>query len=330
MKITSSKIRIFVLLTVFAGALFLYADVSHAFWLWTPQDKKLINPKFVVKDTPEEQYDLAMKFYHDHEFQRAGEEFVRLCVHYKDSDLAPDAQYYAGRAYEEIGKYYTAFQNYQKTIDNYPYTKRQDEIISRQFNIAKIFQNQENPKFMEFELSLATEKAVEVYKKVIDNSPFGSLADQALMNMAECDRRMKKYTDAMEAYEKVINDHPDSTFVAEARYQLAYTRYEASLNPEYDQESTDEALKQFKQIQRSTAVPAVAQETNKLMDALRERKAESMNKIAQFYEKQGRSDSAVIYYQQIVTNYSGTKAAAAAQKRIDELSKKGSKKWGIF
>lgn len=330
MRTAFAKNRILISLTAVAVFLVLSTEASHAFWMWTPKDKKIINPKFIVKDTPEEQYNWAMKFYQERDLQRAAEEFVRLCSYYPDSDLAPDSQYYAGRAYEEMGKYYAAFQNYQKTIENYPYIKRLDEINEREYNIANIFQSQQSPKFLEFELSLSLDKAVEVYKKVADNSPFGVYADQATMKAAECYRRMKKYNEAMEAYERIINDHPESKFVTEAKYQLAYTRYEASLNPEYDQESTDEALKQFKQIQQTTSVPSVAQETNKLVDALKEKKAESMMKIAQFYERAGRNDSAVIYYQQVIGGYPDTKAAAAARKRIDELSKKGKKKWGIW
>lgn len=322
MKNRSAKNSVFIAFTAFLGLLLLSADVAHAFWLWTPQNKKLINAKYVVKDTPEEQYNWAMKFYEERDLQRAADEFVRLCSFFPDSDIAPESQYYAGRSFEEMGKYYAAFQNYQKTMDNYPYTKRQDEIIEREYNIANIFQSQQGAKFMEFELSLSLDKAVEVYKKVVDNAPFGEYADQALMKMAECYRRMKKYSEAITSYEKIINDHPDSKFVTEAKYQLAYTRYEASLNPEYDQESTDQAIKQFKQIKEGTAVPSVAQETGKLVDALMEKKAESMVKIAQFYEKQGRWESALIYYKSVTGQYGGTKAAAYAEKRVQELSKR--------
>ncbi|MDD3089915.1 MAG: outer membrane protein assembly factor BamD [Candidatus Omnitrophica bacterium] len=303
---------------------------AHAFWIWTPKDKKIVNAKHVVKDTPEEQYNWAMKFYQEHEFQKAADEFNRMTSYFPDSHFSPDAQYYAGRSLEEIAKYYAAFQNYQKTIDNYPYTKRLDEIIERQFNIANSLENQKNPKFMEFELALSLEKAVEVYSKVVDNSPFGPYAEKALMNMADCYRRMQKYNDAMSAYEKIINDHPESPLVAEAKYQLAYTRYESSLNPEYDQESTDEALRQFKQLQASTPVPKVAEEANKVLTELKEKKADSMLKVAQFYERQGKKDSALIYYRRITEKYYNTKAADISEKRIEELTSKKGKKWGIF
>jgi len=94
----------------------LCANTSLAFWIWTPKQKTFINPKFAVKDTPKEQYDWAMRFYKMSDFEHAAEEFVRLVDHYPDSDLAPEAQYYAGRSYEELGKYYFAFQAYQKVI----------------------------------------------------------------------------------------------------------------------------------------------------------------------------------------------------------------------
>ena len=317
-----AKNRIFIILTVLLAGALLYADVAHAFWLWTPKDKKFINAKFVVKDTPEEQYNWAMSFFEKHDFQRAADEFSRLASYYPDSDLSPEGQYYAGRSYEELGKYYAAFQSYQKTVDNYPYTRRLDEIIMRQYNIANTFQAQASPKIMEFELALSLDKAVEVYNKVVDNSPFGPYADKALMKMADCYRRMKKYNEAIRSYEKVIKDHPESGFVAEAKYQLAYTRYEASLSPEYDQESTDAALQEFKKIQQTTAMPALAHEAGKVLDELKEKKADSMLKIAQFYEKAGKRESAMIYYKNITSKYAGTKSAELAAKRMEQLSKR--------
>ena len=36
---------------------------SYAFWIWTPKSNKFVNPKHVAKDTPEEQYEWAMKFF---------------------------------------------------------------------------------------------------------------------------------------------------------------------------------------------------------------------------------------------------------------------------
>ena len=306
---------------LFVAALFLAND-SHAFWLWMPKEKGIINPKFAVKDTPQEQFDWAMRFYRQGDFKRAAEEFSRLTRYYPDSDLAPEAQYYAGRADEEEAKYYFAFQNYQKTLDNYPYTKRMEEIIQREYNIANIFRIMQSPKLMELELSLSLERAVIIYQKVVDNSPFGEYADNSLFEMADCYRRMYKYDEAIDTYEKLVNDYPDSKLVPEAKYQMAYTKYEASLNPEYTQESTEAAMEAFDRISQTTAVPAVAKEAEKVLDALKNKKAASEVKIAEFYEKQGKYKSALVYYEEIVGKFPETDSAKLAEERIKRIKKR--------
>ncbi|MFH1837118.1 MAG: outer membrane protein assembly factor BamD [Candidatus Omnitrophota bacterium] len=302
--------------------LVLCAEYSYAFWIWTPGSKTMINPKFAVKDTPQEQYDWAMRFFKQNDFKRAADEFVRLTEYYPESDLSPEAQYYAGRSYEELAKYYFAFQNYQKTVDNYPYTNRMDEIIEREYRIANIFQTKEVPKLMDLELSEALDRAVEVYKKVIENSPFGKYADKAAFKMAECYKRMRKYKEAIESYGKIVKDYPESSLVSEAKYQQASTRYEASLDPEYDQESTEEALEEFKNISKTSLVPGIAEEADRVIEELKSRKADSMLKIAEFYDKQKKYKGAIMYYKDIQAKFPGTEAANHAKDRIIQLKEK--------
>ena len=299
-----------------------FAGNSYAFWIWTPKSKTMINPKFAVKDTPREQYDLAMRFFKQKDFKRAADEFSRLTAYYPDSDLAPESQYYAGRAYEEQAKYYYAFQNYQKTLDHYPYTRRMEEIIKREYNIANIFQEKETPKLMILELSVYLDRAATIYAKIVENAPFGEYADKSLYNMAECYRRMLKYKEAVESYERIINDYPDSKLVPEARYQLAYTKYEASLSPEYDQGSTEQALEDFQRISKSTPVPAIAKEAQDVLKKLRERKAESDFRVAEFYEKRKKYRSALIYYTDVVEKFPNTEAARLSEERIEIIKKR--------
>jgi outer membrane protein assembly factor BamD len=312
----------FLILFIIFASLILFANTSFAFWVWTPKNKTFVDPKVAAKDTPQEQFDWAMHFYKKQDFKRAAEEFVRLTKQYKDSDLAPESQYYAGRSYEELGKYWFAYENYQKTVDNYPFTKRLDEIVEREYNIANIFQTKDTPKLMDLELSMALERSVTIYQKVVDNLPFGKYADKALYKMAESYRRLYKYNEAMEAYERIINDYPNSPLVPESKYQLAFTVYEASRDPDYDQEHTDEAIKKFEKIAESTAIPAIAEEADKAMEHLKNRKADSLLKIADFYEKRKKYASALFYCKDIARQYPETEAAKVAELRIEYLKLK--------
>ena len=302
-----------------------FTSTSFAFWIWTPKDKKFQNPKWAAKDSPQEQFHWAMELYKKKDFQRAAEEFEKVTKEYKDSMEAPEAQYYAGRSYEELGKYWFAYENYQRMIDNYPYTKRLDEVVEREYNLANTFQNMESPKLMELELSLSLERSVTIYGKVVENMPFGPYADKALYKTAESYRRLFKYNEAMDAYEKLINDYPDSKLVQEAKYQLAYTIYEASRDPEYDQEHTEEALKKFENIIKTTPIPAIAEEADKALIHLKNKKAESLLKVAEFYEKRGKYTSALFYCRDIVDEYPETEAAKIADLKIEYLQLKAKK-----
>ena len=146
----------------------------------------------------------------------------------------------------------------------------------------------------------------------MDNSPFGPYADKALFQVAVSARKLHRYSVAIEAYERIITDLPESKLVPEARYQLAYTRYEASLSPEYDQDSTDRALKEFKQISENTPIPSVSKEAEAVLDELREKKAASMMQIAEFYERRGKAQSAILYYKDIIGKFPKTKTADIA------------------
>lgn len=300
-------------------SLLMLESTAGAFWIFTPKDKKFVNPKYAVKDTPEEQFQWAMNFYEQGDFKRASEEFTRLTESYKDSDVAPEAQYYAARAYEEQGRYWFAYQNYKKTIDNYPYTKRMDEIIERLYTLAGTVEASETAKVMGVELSESMERSAEMYKAIVDASPFSVYADKSLFRMGDVYRRMRKYDDAIKSYARIIEDYPESPLVPESRYQLAFTRYEASLDPEYDQETTEKALKEFKEIAATTPVPAIADEADKVLAELRARKADSTIKIAEFYEKQGRYTSAIMYYDSVRGKFSGTSAAELADERIKKI-----------
>lgn len=313
-------------LIILAVSFLFFAETSSAFWLWSPKDSTFENPKYATKDTPEEQYDWAMSFFDNKEFERSAEEFLRLTSTFRDSDYAPEAQYYAGRSYEEAGKYWFAYENYQKTVEKYPYTRRMDEIIEREFNIANIFQSKENPKVMDLELDMSLEKAVTIYRKIVETSAFGVYADKSLYKMAECYRRLRKYGEAIDAYDKLITDYPTSDLAGDAKYQLASTTYEASLDPEYDQESTDKALQKFEKISQTTAVPTLATEAEKAIGVLRGKKADSLIKVAEFYEKQGKPGSALIYYKDVAKQFPDTNAAKKAGEKIEALEKRGTKK----
>ena len=307
--------------------LVLLPHYTFAYWIWTPRTNKWVNPRFVVKDTPEEQMDWAMSFKNAGEYTKAITEFEKLVKNYPNSVHAPSAQYYIGRAYESIDDYYEAFLAYQKTIDKYPYNERVDEIIERQYKIGSAFVDGQKAKIMGMKILPAMDKAVEVLTKVVQNSPYGRYADLAQFKIGEAYKNEGFYEEAVLAYQKLIDDYPKSPLAEDAKYQIALSTYYVSRDPSYDQEFTDKAIEEYKDLIEKTSDLELNKEARDALKRLREKKAESTFATAEFYEKNGHPQSAIVYYKDIVENYGDTVIAAKALERATKLEK-GAKNGG--
>ncbi|MBN1872470.1 MAG: outer membrane protein assembly factor BamD [Candidatus Omnitrophica bacterium] len=318
-KIRANIFLLSALLTVFILA---QGITVYAYWVWTPKTGKWVNPKYAVKGTPDEQMEWALKFYKSEEYKRAVSEFEKLIENYPNSIQAPIAQYYIGLSYEAMEEFYKAFLAYQKSIDKYPYNERFTETIERQYNIGNIFLDGQKAKIMGMKILPALDKAVEILSKVVENEPFGKYADLAQFKVGEAHLKQEFYEDAMIAFQKLIDDYPSSELVEDAKYNIALCTYYVSRDPYYDQNFTDKAIDEYKELIKKTSDTAVHKEANETLTKLREKKAKSAFETAKFYERTKHYRSAIIYYQEIIDNYGDTAVAEEAKAKISDLEGK--------
>ena len=310
--------RFFVLLILVIFALSSHPTAS-AFWLWTPGEKKLENPKYAVKDTPEEQLAWAMKFFQEKDYKRAAEEFMRLAAAFKNSDLAPEAQYYAGLSYEMGKRHYQAFKNYQKTVDLYPFTQRVDEIIEKEYKLGEFFFEKSRGNLMGMDLMMDLDWAVEIFTKVRENAPFGPYADKAQYMIGECYKKAQQYTEAIPAFKRLMDEYPSSYLYDYAQYELAQCTYLASRSPEYDQNLTDEAIREFSKFAATGTDSDITEIAEDTLLMLKEKKAQSILKTALFYQKQKRYKSAAIYFNEVIKEFPGTDTSKEAYLYLENI-----------
>ena len=314
-------------LFVIAAALCLFAaaPAAHAYWIWTPQTGTWINPKWAVKDTPQQQFDWAMKFYNSKDYKKAAEEFIRLVRFYPQAELAAEAQYYAGRSYEGIEEYEQAFNAYQKAIETYPFSKRIEEMTELQYGIANRFYAGEKVRLWGIPTFPSVYKAIEMYQKIVDNAPYGKFSDQALFKIGECYKKGGDFQQARLAFQKLIDEHPESKLAEEANFQVGLCASKATLKPSYDQSVTDDALKEIEDFSKRHPESKLTSEADKMHESLREKKAESDYNIADFYWRQGQYESAEVYYRNIADNLSDTSFAKKAEARLKIIEKRKKK-----
>src|SRR3989338_2919490 len=166
---------------------------AEAFWVWSPDLGKWINPKKTAKDTPEDQMAFAMEFYKQGNWDRAIEEFEKQPAVFPPSRLAAEGVYYTGLGWEEKEHPAKAADAYQKLIDRYPYSDRIKDAVKREFDIANRFAPGGKVKVLGVPALPGQEKAIELYKHIVKNAPFGTYGDQAQFKIGEVLKTQGEY-----------------------------------------------------------------------------------------------------------------------------------------
>jgi outer membrane protein assembly factor BamD len=297
--------------------LFIMSGPAFGYWIWTPESGRWENPKFAAKDTPEDQIAYARKFYDAGNLKDSLKEFKKLLRIYPLSKEAPTAQYYMGRIMEDMDNLYEAFKAYQKVIDTYPYTELVNDVIEREYKIADAFYSGKKIKIVGKWQMPAKDKAIEIFKAVADNAPYGKYADLAKFKAGMSYKDIQDYNSAI-----LIDRYPNSPVMDKARFQLAECSKLLAVKPAYDQTPTNLARKEFEDFLKKHPDSDMAPDAKKVVDKLKLSEAENAYKTGEFYEARRAPESAVIYYKDIVQNYPDTEWANKAQERLNEIEKK--------
>jgi outer membrane assembly lipoprotein YfiO len=298
---------------------------AYSFWVWNPKSGKWSNPKYAVKPTPKEQLAYAQAVYSDKKYKDAREEFKKLIQYFPKSVQAAEAQFYLGLCDEAEDNYYQAYLDYQKMIEMYPFSDRIQEAVEKEYKIAEEFMAGKKRKAMGVVLPVEN-PAIEIYRKVVDNSPYGPLAPSAQYKLGLVLKAAGSYFEAEDEFNKVITTYPDSEWVNAAKFQIASCKASVSKSPDYDQESTREAKTKFEEFVKEHPDAELSKEAVENLKGLEEKEAQSDFEIGHFYERQKIYESAKIYYNTVIEKFSKSPWAAKARERLDFIEKRMEKR----
>lgn len=297
-----------------------WAVSAHPFWIWSPNNQKWKNPQYSPLATPELQLSKAEDKFEAGHYKSALKEFSKILIYFPDAREAAEAQYYVGRCWEELSNPYRAFTEYQKVIDTYPNSKRIQDIVSRQYAIGEYFLNREPKKWLGLSLSALSEHpSIEIFKKVVANAPYAEYAPQAQYKLGLLYMKLRQYAEAKDALQTLLDNYPDSEWVEAGKYQMAIAGAKASSGVDYDGALRKEALQDFSEFLEKHPDTDLSEEAEGHFLGLREEEAKKQYNIAQFYERQKKSDSAIVYYEYVVSKYPDTEHAKKAEERLKEL-----------
>jgi len=247
--------------------------------------------------------------------------YRRVVKRYPTSIYTPEALYRSADLYLKRHQYNKAFDSYSQLIARYPNTDRFNEIIGRQYQIASSMLEGARNRWWGFIPGFKDRtKGVQQFEVVVWEAPYSDYAPLSMMAIARGHQHLGNELEAIDAYDRMINNYPDSPLGPDAYLRLAEAHASLVDGPEYDQASTQEAATYFEDfLILFPGDPGVARAEEGL-DEMRTVLAESKIKMADFYfKKRDNYTAARVFYNEAITIYPDSEIAERARAQLAKV-----------
>jgi len=211
-----------------------------------------------------------------------------------------------------IRNFPAAFQECEKLLTAHPDTKHRSAILRREFEIGKTvaFSYAEVVVFRLYKY----EQGVAMLEQVIKHAPYGPLADEAVLMIAEAYYARKDFASAHDHFSRLLRNYPNSKHLVTARVRRALCNVQMADGAEYDPTPAEEAeadLNLLASISKDKSVEAQANQMRELM-AAREYEA------GLYYFRCKNIDGGLRYLESCIRKYPKSEHAERARRILRE------------
>ncbi|MDR4507828.1 MAG: outer membrane protein assembly factor BamD [Candidatus Brocadiaceae bacterium] len=283
--------------------MFMMVSTSFGKWVWNKETGWMKSPSSAVTAL-EQRYNYALSLLVEQEYRNAVKEFESIIAMNPDSEYAEASQINIGWAYYLFGDYKRALRAYDEFLQRFPGTKRTNEIIEREFQIG-IAQMDTN-----------TGAAIKVFENIIEKNPLGPLAPDAQIKIADSNFKRGRYEEAVDAYEKFLNDYPRSEWVPYVQYQVPLSKVYQERRQERDYGLLVSAKEDFEEYLVSNPKGIHAKEAERMIEEIKVVEAEREFNIGEFYLRRKLPASAAMYFTYVIKDFPDTIWAERAHEKI--------------
>jgi outer membrane protein assembly factor BamD len=162
------------------------------------------------------------------------------------------------------------------------------------------------------------DRAIEALQRFLFQDPGHSKADSAQYLVGESYFGKKQYLTAASEYLRLAQNRPAAPLADDARYKACLCYYELSPRPELDQAFTLDAIEQCRSVMLLYPASAYAAEAASRIRELIDKLAEKDYLTAAYYFKRKAYESAIVYLEHVVANYTGTAIEPEAMLKLYE------------
>ncbi len=247
--------------------------------------------------------------------------YKRVTKNYPNSIYAPEANFRTAHMYLARRQLYKAFETFQQIMTRYPNSERFNEVLGEQYRIAtRLMEGERNYHWGWLPSLRSRERAITYFEWVVANAPYSDYAPLALMNVAKLHRRLKNTPYAIDALDRLINNYGESLLAPDAYLELAKTHASLVDGPNYDQESTREAITYFEDFMILFPEDEGLAEAQEGLDEVKTIFAESKMVLADYYLKYRKNyKGARVFYNEAITAFPNSAVAERARSQLDKI-----------
>ncbi len=214
------------------------------------------------------------------------------------------------------GKLNKAAKSYGKFLNSYPKSQLYDSAMERQFQLGTAFLGgQKITALKVFKYRGYTEGA-KVMERIADRAGDKPIAKRAMLSIAKSYERRDKFFEAYQVWSDISSRWPGGDLGRDGLLGMARNLHANYRGPAYDLKDLISAKSYYQEFQSKYPRQAVELEVDRIIKQINEQIAYKQYTIGEYYEKTGSLQAANLYYQQVLDDWAGSKAAKLAEVKL--------------
>jgi len=239
---------------------------------------------------------------------------------YPFAPSAAQARFRQAQLLEQQGKIVKSFEAYDKFLSRYQSSGLYTTALNRQIAMAQSAADGDvKSSMLGLKTKLSLEKTVEMLGKVRDNAPKSAAAAKAQLTIGQLYEGKKKSKEAIAAYRQLVRDQPGSAEAPEALFRVGLILTAEADRGNQNQANLDLASEAFQDYLTQYPGHSRNAEARKFISGVGGRDLQKSYDIAEFYQKTGKTESAKVYYRDIVSRAKSGPLYDKARARLKEL-----------
>lgn len=246
--------------------------------------------------------------------------YDKVATRYPYAASAPQARFRQAQLIEQKGDVLKSFDAYDQFLTQFNGSGLYSTALNRQIAIAQSAADGDlKQSTLGLKTKLSLDKTVAMLGKVLSNAPKSPAAARAQFTIGQLYENNNKSKEAIQSYRTLVSDQPYSPQAPEALFRIGVILTAEADRGNQNQANLDLAKEAFNDYLLQYPNHSRNSEARKMIANLGGRDLQRSFDIAEFYLKTGKTESAKVYYRDIVKRTSSGDLHNKSVARLKEL-----------